>query len=97
MLQGCMVLAGRMEHHPHYENGALPTELCQRNGLIDDGAGSAEPTRRAFSLTFRVGLYPLSGWCRIPCRAGAARRADLQQHEPPAGPSRLLADVPIPF
>ena len=27
---------------PLYENGALPTELCQRNGLIDDGAGSAE-------------------------------------------------------
>jgi hypothetical protein len=29
--------------------------------------------RRAFSLTFRVGLYPLLGWCRAPRRPATAR------------------------
>jgi hypothetical protein len=38
--------------------------------------------RRAFSLTFRAGLYPLLGWCR----------ADLQQHEPQQETNKATAD-----
>src|SRR5580692_8819618 len=47
------------------------------------GTGTEPPparTRPAFSLTFRVGLYPLSGWCRAPRRPATTRAAtDLKQ------------------
>jgi hypothetical protein len=60
-----------------------PPESRSRGPLPPQGPPKADhaghrdraATRRAFSLIFRVGLYPLLGWCR----------ADLQQHEPPAG------------
>ena len=79
--------------HPRNPEAADRCRPKDRRRRTTPGTGTEPPparTRRAFSLislTFRVGLYPLLGWCR----------ADLQQHEPPAGPSCLLADVTDSF
>ena len=71
--------------HPRNPEAADRCRPKDRRRRTTPGTGTEPPparTRRAFSLTFRVGLYPLLGWCR----------ADLQQHEPPARPTS-----PIPF